>query len=161
VLKVQQYRFELSFFDLTLHLQSMGPVFPMRYGDVPSPLRRRYGEQMLDKACTDKELSLDDACPTSGWNSSQQRPVPPLEGPPNPIRAKLVGCTAMACGKTAIGGSPVLDLCRELVAAGHNPQTPLEAYRGETLCLTVRSIGEAAGLEINGKGTGFRLRRSG
>jgi hypothetical protein len=91
--------------------------------------------------------------------SSVERPVPRLERPLNPIRAELVGATtAMACGKTAIGSSPVLDLCRELVAAGHNPATPLEAYRNQTLCLTVRSIGEAAGLEINGKGIGFRLR---
>jgi hypothetical protein len=33
---------------------------------------------------------------------------------------------------------------------------PLEAWRGDVLCLRVRSIGEAAGLEINPRGTGFR-----
>jgi len=32
----------------------------------------------------------------------------------------------------------------------------LTAYRGATLCLRVRSIGEGAALEIDGKGVGFR-----
>jgi len=31
----------------------------------------------------------------------------------------------------------------------------MEVYRGATLALRIRSIGEAAGLEINSKGTGF------
>jgi hypothetical protein len=46
-----------------------------------------------------------------------------------------------------------------LVGAGHDPTTPLHAYRGDVLCLIVRSIGEAAVLELNGDGTGFRRRR--
>jgi hypothetical protein len=32
--------------------------------------------------------------------------------------------------------------------AGHDPATPLEAYRGSTLCLRVRSIGEGAALTV-------------
>jgi hypothetical protein len=52
--------------------------------------------------------------------------------------------------------SPLLDLCRALVEAGHDPTTPLEAYRGKTLCLRVRSIGEAAKLKIGGDGVTFR-----
>jgi hypothetical protein len=50
-----------------------------------------------------------------------------------PIRAELVGddaCTAL--GKTVKSPSPVLALCRKLVDAGHDPATPLEAYRGAT-----------------------------
>ena len=43
-----------------------------------------------------------------------------------------------------------------MVDAGHDPATPLEAWRNDVLCLRVRSIGEAAGLELNGEGTGFR-----
>ena len=43
------------------------------------------------------------------------------------------------------GYAPVLDLCRELLAAGFNPASPLEAWRRETLCLRVRSIGEGRG----------------
>jgi hypothetical protein len=46
--------------------------------------------------------------------------------------------------------SPVLGMCRKLVAAGYDPATPLHAYRGATLCLTVRSIGAAAKLEVSG-----------
>jgi hypothetical protein len=76
------------------------------------------------------------------------------------IRAELTGsdgCSAL--GLTINSSSPVLALCRALIEAGHDPATPLEAYRGDVLCLRVRSIGEAAALEINGEGTGFRRRR--
>jgi len=55
----------------------------------------------------------------------------------------------------AESGSPVLVLCRKLVEAGHDPAAPLEACRGDVLCLRVRSIGEAAQLEIGGNGVGF------
>jgi hypothetical protein len=46
------------------------------------------------------------------------------------------------------GAAPALALCRKLVEAGHDPAPALEAYRGETLCLHIRSIGEAAGLTV-------------
>jgi hypothetical protein len=73
------------------------------------------------------------------------------------IRADLFGDTlAQGCGCVACSSSPVIELCRRLVAAGHDPSTPLEAYRGDTLCLHVRSIGEAAELRVNGHGVGFR-----
>ena len=81
--------------------------------------------------------------------------------PVAPIRAELTGsnlCSALVL--TTRAPAPVLALCRQLVAAGHDPALPLEAYRGVTLCLRVRSIGEAARLEINGEGTGFRRRAS-
>jgi len=75
---------------------------------------------------------------------------------PRVIHAELTGSdTASASGITVRGGNPVLKLCRELIEAGHDPGTPLEAWRGGTLCLSVRSIGEAASLALNGKGTGF------
>jgi hypothetical protein len=76
------------------------------------------------------------------------------------LRAELVGsdrCTVD--GFSAVGAAPVLMLCRMLVDAGFDPRTPLEAWRKGTLALRVRSIGEAADLEINSKGTGF-VRRS-
>jgi hypothetical protein len=73
------------------------------------------------------------------------------------ITARLIGSdTAIALGITATGVAPVLELCRRLLVASHAASTPLEAYRGDTLCLRVRSIGEAARLEINGHGTGFK-----
>jgi hypothetical protein len=43
-----------------------------------------------------------------------------------------------------------------LVDAGDKPDTRLNIYRGDTLALKVRSIGEAAGLEVGGDGVGFR-----
>ena len=75
------------------------------------------------------------------------------------IRADLIGsdtCTALEL--TARNHSPVLAICRTLVESGHDPATPLEAYRGDVLCLRVRSIGDGAELEINGKGSGFKRR---
>jgi|SRR6516164_7440881 hypothetical protein len=75
------------------------------------------------------------------------------------IRAELSGDTCAALGITAQSSSPVLALCRQLIEAGHDPSTPLEVYRGETLALRIRSIGEAAGLEVNSAGTGFKPSR--
>jgi hypothetical protein len=68
--------------------------------------------------------------------------------------------TAAALGLTAQSSSPVLALCRKLVESGHDPDRPLHAYWGDALCLRVRSIGEAARLEINAKGTGFVARHA-
>ena len=65
------------------------------------------------------------------------------------VRADLVGAdTAVAAGITATGHAPLLTLCRRLVEAGHDPSTPLEAYRGTILCLRVRSIGAGARLTV-------------
>jgi len=67
-----------------------------------------------------------------------------------PIRADIVGddhCTAL--GITAHGAAPVLKLCRLLVAAGVPAGTPLYAYRGRVLCLTVRTIREGATLTVD------------
>jgi hypothetical protein len=59
------------------------------------------------------------------------------------IHAELSGDdTAGACGITTQGSSPILNLCGMLIASGHDPDTPLEAWRGSTLALTIRSIGE-------------------
>jgi hypothetical protein len=77
------------------------------------------------------------------------------------IRTELIGsdaCTAR--GITSRSSIPVLVMCRKLIAAGHNPATPLEAYRRGILCLRIRSIGEAAALEINARGNGFIARRA-
>ena len=68
--------------------------------------------------------------------------------PQVPIHATLVGsdcCEAEGIGR---GYAPVFELCRKLVAAGFNPASPLEAWRGETLSLRVRSIGEGARLTV-------------
>jgi hypothetical protein len=66
------------------------------------------------------------------------------------IRAELLGSSqARAAGITVTGRyTPVLSLCRALLGAGHHPTTPLKAYRGTTLCIRVRSIGEGAALTV-------------
>jgi hypothetical protein len=77
------------------------------------------------------------------------------------IRAELIGSdSCKAIGIAAQSSSPVLALCRRLVAAGVDPATPMEVYRGATLALWIRSIGEAARLEVNAKGSGFIAARA-
>jgi hypothetical protein len=66
-----------------------------------------------------------------------------------PLRGKLIGshhCTAS--GHSATGAAPILALCRQLLAAGLNPDQALEVYRGATLAIRVRSIGEGARLTV-------------
>jgi hypothetical protein len=79
----------------------------------------------------------------------------------NCIRAELSSDTyATVPGITVRSPSPVLALCRRLIEVStYAPETPLSAYRGKTLCLRVPGIGEAAGLEVNGEGMGFRPAR--
>jgi hypothetical protein len=89
-------------------------------------------------------------------------PSKPTKEHTQAIRADLIGsdrCTA--AGITATGNASVLALCRRLLAVGYDPATPMRVYRGAVLALSVRSIGEGAALEINGKGTSFVLRRDG
>ena len=58
---------------------------------------------------------------------------------------------ATALGMTVRSPSPILALCRQLVESStYASSAPLEAYRGDILCLRVRNIGEAAKLEIDG-----------
>jgi hypothetical protein len=72
------------------------------------------------------------------------------------IVAELIGSdTCAALGIVAHGNAPILGLCRQLVSAGYNPALALHAYRDSTLCLYIRTIGEAAGLEIASHGSGF------
>ncbi len=73
------------------------------------------------------------------------------------LRAELVGSTTCtAAGVTARGRAPVLTLCRQLLAAGLDPDRALEVYRGATLALRVRSIGEGALLEVSDDPPRFR-----
>jgi hypothetical protein len=75
-----------------------------------------------------------------------------------PIRATLVGSNCCeALGITARGYAPVLDLCRALVKADHDPRRPLHAYRGDVLALKVRSIGEGARLTVREDRAGPRF----
>ena len=63
----------------------------------------------------------------------------------SPIIAVFTGSTICSAeGLTATGYAPALDLCRLLVADGHDPNTPLHVNRDGVLALRVRSIGEGA-----------------
>jgi hypothetical protein len=75
------------------------------------------------------------------------------------IIAELSGtdsCTTL--GIVAQSTTPILQLCRMLLERGRDPALALDAFRGGVLALRVRSIGEGATLEINGKGCGFKHR---
>ena len=77
------------------------------------------------------------------------------------IIAELIGSnTCTAAGVTVVDHAPVLALCRALVTAGQDLNRPLHAYRGDVLCLCVRSIGEGARLAVEDDRYGRpRLRR--
>jgi hypothetical protein len=68
------------------------------------------------------------------------------------IRATIFGEHYTAHGVT---GS-LRRVCQALIDAGHDAATPLHAYRGDMLCLKVRSIGEGARLVPAGNSVGFR-----
>jgi hypothetical protein len=62
-------------------------------------------------------------------------------------------CSAL--GMKAIGDTPVIALCRKLLKGAPgtvtaSPSDAMEVYRGKTLALYVKSIGEAASLKPNG-----------
>jgi hypothetical protein len=80
----------------------------------------------------------------------------------NSIRAELSSdsyCSAL--GVTIRSPSPVLALCRKLVEVStYAPGSALDAYRDGVLCLRVRSIGEAAGLNVASAGNGSPVFRS-
>ena len=63
------------------------------------------------------------------------------------IRAELTGSdTCTAAGLTVRASAPALAMCRELLAAGLDPDRALDVYRNGVLALRIRSIGEAAKL---------------
>lgn len=90
------------------------------------------------------------------------RDVGQLGGKTNPthitkpnIRAMLVGdsrCEAL--GIVGAGATPVLNLCRQLLAQGVDPDTAVEVYRKGILALRLRSIAEAARLIVKTAGNG-------
>ena len=109
----------------------------------PNPRSESPGSVMVPKA--------------SGLNTETDPELGPSQhSAHNPIRATLVGpshCEAL--GITARGHAPVLDLCRALVAAGHDPRRPLHAYRGDVLALIIHSLGAAAQLRVATHAVGF------
>jgi hypothetical protein len=76
-----------------------------------------------------------------------------------PIRAQLVGSSCTAASLTASRREPIFDLCRLLLAAGHDPSRPLHVYRGEAEAIEVRSIAAGARLTVEESGHGPVFRR--
>jgi hypothetical protein len=74
------------------------------------------------------------------------------------IRAEIIGSdTCIAEGITVRASTPVLGMCRKLIEAGYPTTSPLHAYRGDVLCLKIRSIGEGAKLTVAEDNRGIRL----
>jgi hypothetical protein len=66
------------------------------------------------------------------------------------IRVVLTGATTATLGAISVTTrTPILALCRILLANNFDPATPLQAFRSSTLCLTASSIGAGAGLTVN------------
>jgi hypothetical protein len=70
-----------------------------------------------------------------------------------PIIALISGSDRCdAEGMTVRSRSPLLAMCRALVAAGYERSRPLHAYRGDVLACLVRNIGEGASLAVDDEG---------
>jgi hypothetical protein len=73
------------------------------------------------------------------------------------IPGELMG--SKTCEAPARDAAPALVLCRKLIEAGVDPKRSLHAYRGDTLCLTVRSIDAGAQWTVKETPFGPRLER--
>jgi len=72
------------------------------------------------------------------------------------ITAVLTGrrCVAVGLGFAGTGPAPCLSLCRQLLAHGISPETPLTVYRGETVALRITSVGQGAQLTVKDAANG-------
>jgi hypothetical protein len=81
------------------------------------------------------------------------------------LTAELIGSRCCDCeshGIRTVGHAPGLAMCRELLAAGVNPDTALAIFRKGVLALRIRSIREGASLTVEDTESGtprFRLAR--
>jgi len=95
-------------------------------------------------------------------SDSTDASITPWTAPINStIRAELEGSACSAMGIVANSHAPILALCRLLLDAGFDPAQSLHVYRGDVLCLRVRSIGEGARLQVRDNRFGvpvFRLK---
>jgi hypothetical protein len=56
--------------------------------------------------------------------------------------------TCWLAGTVAVGRTPVLTACRELLARGFNPNAAIEIYRREVLALRIRTLAAGARLTV-------------
>ena len=66
----------------------------------------------------------------------------------SPLYAELSGSTCTNAGVTGRGHAPVLALCRQLLAAGADPDAALDVYRNGILALRIRRLADAAALRV-------------
>ena len=99
------------------------------------------------------QIGLDDetACGPVVRGGGRCTGTAPLEGGPamtSPvIIAKLINDDVAQAGDiVARSRTPVFALCRALLAAGANPNSKLECFRGSVVALTVKTIGIGAKL---------------
>ena len=65
------------------------------------------------------------------------------------LRAELIGAdTCTVAGMTATAHAPTLAMCRQLLAAGLDPDAALDVYRAGTLALRIRSIAAGAAIDV-------------
>ena len=68
-----------------------------------------------------------------------------LAKPQAPIACQIIGSDRCVYGGLVVKhNAPVLAMCRKLIEAGYDPERPLEAHRGDTLCLRISSVGYGA-----------------
>ena len=80
---------------------------------------------------------------------------------PQTIRAEIFGDdTAEACGVSVKSNAPILELCRRLIEAGRHPASPLEAWRGQTLALRVKTLAAGARLTVDENRMDYRPYRA-
>lgn len=85
-------------------------------------------------------------------------------GPVQQVRTiigTLINCNTCNVGLlTTNAEQPIFEMCKQLLAYGHDRTATLLLYRDQALAVSVREIGIGADLIINSKGTGFNRRRS-
>jgi hypothetical protein len=82
-----------------------------------------------------------------------------------PVACRIIGSDHCEVdGLVVKHNAPVFAMCRKLIDAGYDPELPLEAYRGEMLCLRVSSLRYGAKFTVNDNRRGtpvLRLLRGG
>jgi hypothetical protein len=101
------------------------------------------------------ETKLADACEVTQnaiWQAKREEGSPSAVGAAMSgavIIAQLIGHDRAQAGDLVVRSrSPVFALCRALLAAGANPNSKLECFRGSVLALTVKTIGIGAKLTV-------------
>lgn len=88
---------------------------------------------------------------------SKINPARKIQPRQEPVIAELVGddsCRCREIGAPVTANAPVLAMCRQLLATGVDPDTPLCVYRRGVLALKVRSLREGARLTVKTAGNG-------